>query len=98
MLFTLAAAIELVAIVTVGLDVNASLPVKVSVITSPTLALVLDALFDTMDTTVNVGTDLSKVTAVELVVAVTDVPALPDKSLKLIVKGTFPVASPDTIV
>jgi hypothetical protein len=56
------------------------------------------ALSEAIDTVVSNGTVLSNVTLLLLVVAVTVVPALPARSVKDILKDTFPDASLLTIV
>jgi hypothetical protein len=81
------------AIVTVGVAMF-SLEAIVNVIISPTFAKVVALLFDAMVAVSNVGTVLSKVTALPDVTAVTAVPALPAMSLKAMLKLTAPVVSP----
>ena len=73
---------------------TASLAVKVTVITSLTIAIVSVGLLETMPTLLSVGKVLSKVTLLEGgVTAVTIVPAFPEMSLNAIVKLTAPSVS-----
>ena len=72
---------------------TASIAVKVTVITSLTIASVSVELFEAMPTSLSVGKVLSKVTLLEFVTAVTSVPAFPEISLKATVKLTAPSVS-----
>ena len=68
--------------VTVGYSCkgSATFDSKDNVTISPSLAYALFALFEDIVTAVRTGTALSKITDEPFVVAVTSVPALPDKS------------------
>ena len=80
--------------VTTGVPI-VSLAVSVRVITSPSFATVVMALFETMLTLLSVGVVVSMpaVTLVEFDVAVTAVPAFPALSLKAMLKVTAPDVS-----
>ena len=75
--------------VTTGVPI-VSLAVRVKVTTSPAAANVDVALLETIPTDVNVGTVPSNVTLDPSVTAVTATPALPELSLKAILKVTEP--------
>ena len=72
--------------------------VNVRVIIFPVRANAVLLLLDIMATLLIVGTVLSKVTLLLLLVAVMAVPALPAASLKAILKGISPSVSPASIV
>ncbi|MNE75156.1 hypothetical protein D3C80_1712860 [compost metagenome] len=77
---------------------TASEAVKVKEMTFPVFAVWFEALLETIATVVNVGTVLSKVTLLALVVAVTAVPTFPATSAKAMLKGMTPFASAVCVV